>query len=219
MPGPASEMTFWQAAHGMATIRGDGLSDVLDQTIEPGQHTVVCHFRYDIDLCEGIRPSVRLELDVPEARDGVPPRPGGRLGACAPGRTRPPMNHYPLNLAAVILPPLEDYEAEPSCGVPARWDAGKLHLLWVRHMSGCAYVMPDDCAPVRRWLGAVDIGDDLTGFEALVLNEWLEGHEWHRDHALRAETAARRFVTWFASCHLIECGAFTPCCHPAACAV
>ena len=60
------EMTFWQAAQGMATIRGDGLSDVLDQTIEPGQHTVVCHFRRDIHLCEGVRPSVRLELDVPD---------------------------------------------------------------------------------------------------------------------------------------------------------
>ena len=60
------QVTFWQAAHGLATIRGDGLSDVLDQTIEPGQHTVVCHFRRDIHLCEGIRPSVRLELDVPD---------------------------------------------------------------------------------------------------------------------------------------------------------
>ena len=65
------QVTFWQAAHGMATIRGDGLSDALDQTIEPGQHTVVCHFRRDIHLCEGIRPSVRLELDVP-----------GRVMAC-----------------------------------------------------------------------------------------------------------------------------------------
>ena len=65
------QVTFWQAAHGMATIRGDGLSDVLDQTIEPGQHTVVCHFRRDTDLCEGVRPSVRLELDLP-----------GRVMAC-----------------------------------------------------------------------------------------------------------------------------------------
>ena len=65
------EVTFWQAAYGMATIRGDGLSDVLDQTIEPGQHTVVCHFRRDTDLCEGVRPSVRLELDLP-----------GRVMAC-----------------------------------------------------------------------------------------------------------------------------------------
>ncbi len=69
--GAGEQVTLWQAAHGMATIRGDGLSDVLDQTIEPGQHTVVCHFRYDTDLCEGIRPSVRLELDVP-----------GRVMAC-----------------------------------------------------------------------------------------------------------------------------------------
>ena len=60
------QVTFWQAAHGMATIRGDGLSDVLDQTIEPGRHTVVCHFRRDTDLCEGVRPIVQLELDVPE---------------------------------------------------------------------------------------------------------------------------------------------------------
>ena len=65
------EMTFWQAAQGMATIRGDGLSDVLDQTIEPGRHTVVCHFRRDIHLCEGVRPGVQLELDVP-----------GRVMAC-----------------------------------------------------------------------------------------------------------------------------------------
>ena len=34
--GGGGGMTFWQAAHGMATIRGDGLSDVLDQTIERG---------------------------------------------------------------------------------------------------------------------------------------------------------------------------------------
>ena len=59
-------VTFWQATRGMATIRGDGLSDVLDQTIEPGQHTVVCHFRRDTDLCERVRPSVQLELDLPE---------------------------------------------------------------------------------------------------------------------------------------------------------
>ena len=65
------EMTFWQAAQGMATIRGDGLSAVLDQTIEPGRHTVVCHFRRDIHLCEGVRPGVQLELDVP-----------GRVMAC-----------------------------------------------------------------------------------------------------------------------------------------
>ena len=69
--GAGERVTLWQAAHGMATIRGDGLSDVLDQTIEPGQHTVVCHFRRDTDLCEGVRPSVRLELDVP-----------GRVMAC-----------------------------------------------------------------------------------------------------------------------------------------
>ena len=120
------------------------------------------------------------------------------------------MNQYPLNLAAVILPPLEDYEAEPSCGVPARWDAGKLHLLWVRHMSGCAYEMPDDCAPIRRWLRAVDIGDDLTRYEALVLNEWLEGMNGI-ETMLFEQNCGASICDVVRLMHLIERSAFTPC--------
>ena len=120
--GGGGGMTFWQAAHGMATIRGDGLSDVLDQTIEPGQHTVVCHFRRDTDLCEGVRPSVRLELDVPGARDGVPPRPCGRAGCMCqpptaltegPGGLRAPPPRCRLPTLALFRTPCIGASASP----------------------------------------------------------------------------------------------------------
>ena len=110
-------VTFWQAAHGMATIRGDGLSEVLDQTIEPGQHTVVCHFRYSAaylrehgfdklglepDLCEGAilagcsprtrraRRRVRLPLRSRTGLDACPgatERASALKGACRPVST------------------------------------------------------------------------------------------------------------------------------------
>ena len=125
------------------------------------------------------------------------------MGRCINGCSRP-------DIAKDILSPFAKFEAVPVCSEPTALDPGKIHTLLVQQMWGYPVRMPFDCAPLRRWLRATEIGDDLTDDEAGALIEFFEG--LNGIECLMFENSCGTSICDIVRLmHLIECRAFTAC--------